>query len=310
MLCAFLRLAVYGLILVGATTAYADEKLAYALQGTTRSAILHAPAATVGHAATLVIALYGSGDNADHFQQSVGIDAVADQENFVVVYPEAIDAHWNYGRPVRKMPLLHGQQVDDIGFIRTLIDDLVTRKLVDENRVYVTGFSRGAQFSFTLACALPDKIAAIAPVSGLMTEFQIDDCRPGHPMPIMMVNGTSDDTLLYDGFLSEDYRQLSVPETIEYWRQIDGCIGEDDIKTLPHLNDHDRTRVSQFNWTGCKAGTGVRFYRIENGGHRWSRLVGSGNDDPIKGVRFGGRNGDIETAAEIWDFFKQYQRHQ
>ncbi|MGV1768010.1 alpha/beta hydrolase family esterase [Rhizobium rhizogenes] len=310
MLETLLRLAIVSLALIGSTSAYADEKLTYALQGTTRSAILHAPTATVGHAAPLVIALYGSGDNAKHFQQSIGFDAVADRENFVVVYPEAIDAHWNYGRPVRKMPLLNGQQVDDVGFIRTLIDDLITRKLVDENRVYVTGFSRGSQLSFTLACALPDKIAAIAPVSGLMTEFQIDDCRPGHPMPIMMVNGTSDNTLLYDGFLSQDYRQLSVPETLDYWRRTNGCTGEEDIKTLPHINDHDRTHVSLYSWTGCSAGTGIRFYRIENGGHRWPRLVNSGNTDPIRSVGFGHRNGDIETAVEIWDFFKQYQRHQ
>jgi polyhydroxybutyrate depolymerase len=309
MLFARLRQAIACLILVAPMAAHADETLTYTLQNTPRNAILHVPAATVGHAAPLVIALYGSGDNAAHFQTSIGFDAVADRENFIVVYPDAIDAHWNYGRPVKKMPLLNGQQVDDIGFIRTLIDDLVTRKLVDANQVFVTGFSRGAQFSFTLACALPDKIAAIAPVSGLMTEFQIGDCRPGHPMPIMMVNGTSDDTLPYDGFLSEDYRLLSVPETLEYWRQIDGCTGED-AKPLPRLNDHDRTRASLFNWTGCSAGTGVRFYRIENGGHRWPRLVESGNDDPIKGVRFGGRNGDIETAVEMWDFFKQYQHHQ
>ena len=307
MLCACLRLTVACLILIGSTPTYAEDNLTYALQSTTRTAILHVPAAVVGHVAPLVIALYGSGDNAAHFQTSIGLDAVADRENFIAVYPEAIEAHWNYGRPLRKMPLLNGQQVDDISFIRTMIDDLVTRKIVDANRIYVTGFSRGAQFSFTLACALPDKITAIAPVSGLMTEFQIDDCRPGHPMPIMMVNGTSDDTLLYDGFLSEDYRQLSVPETLEYWRRIDGCTGEEDIKMLPHLNDHDRTRASLFNWTGCRAGTGVRFYRIENGGHRWPRFVESGNTDPIKGIRFGGRNGDIETSVEVWDFLKQYQ---
>src|SRR4051812_19519530 len=113
MICGFLRGAVAYLILIGSTSAYADEHLAYPLQNTTRNAILHVPAATVGRAVPLVIALYGSGDSAEHFQHSSGFDAVADRENFVVVYPEAIDAHWNYGRPVRKMPLLNGQQVDD-----------------------------------------------------------------------------------------------------------------------------------------------------------------------------------------------------
>ncbi|TWB46397.1 esterase/PHB depolymerase [Rhizobium sp. ERR 922] len=138
---AFFRLTLALMILMSSTAAHVDETVTYTVQNATRTAILHEPAATVGHAAPLVIALHGSGDSVAHFQTSIGFDAVADRENFIVAYPEASDAHWNYGRPVRKMPLLNGQQVDDIGFVRTLIDDLVTRKLVDANRVYVTGFS-------------------------------------------------------------------------------------------------------------------------------------------------------------------------
>jgi polyhydroxybutyrate depolymerase len=188
-----------------------------------------------------------------------------------------------------------------------MIADLVSRGIVDGKRVYATGFSLGALMTYTLACALPDDFAATAPVASAMNEAQMESCKPGHPMPIMMVNGTSDDVQLYDGYIRPFGRLLSVSETTEYWRRIDGCTGEDE-RPLPRLNKHDATRIKLVDWSGCKADTGVRLYRVENGGHCWPRLVGSGNNDPVEGVPFGGCSGDIETPVKIWDFFKSYRR--
>ncbi len=60
--------------------------------------------------------------------------------------------------------------VDDVGFFRTMLDDLVNRNIADEKRIYATVFSFGALMSYTLACSLPDRIAAIAPVASAMNE--------------------------------------------------------------------------------------------------------------------------------------------
>ncbi|WP_321380679.1 PHB depolymerase family esterase [Rhizobium sp.] len=308
MLKAPLSFATVFLFLIGLASAYADETLSYTWQGVTRTAIVHAPIKTLGHPAPLVIALYGSGDNAKGFQEAILFDRVADQEGFIVVYPDAIDGRWNYGRaPNGNMPLINNQPVDDIGFLRTMISDLVERKLVDKKRIFATGFSRGGLMTFTLACALSDKIAAIATIAGSMTEAQMDDCKPTHLIPTMMINGTSDDSVFYDGHIWSSTRLVSIPETLNYWRRQGGCSGQDKITALPHLNKNDHTRASLINWTGCKTGTGVRFYRIDNGGHSWPRLVDPNNPEPTHGQDFGGRNGDFETPVEIWNFFKQYQ---
>lgn len=309
MLKAHFRIAVAFLFLIGSTYAYADEKLTYTWQGAPRTAIMHAPPATVGHAAPLVIALYGSGDNAEGFQKAIRFDAVADRENFIVVYPEAITGRWNFGRAINaRVPLINDQPVDDVGFLHQMIDDLVARRLVDKSKIYATGFSRGALVSFSLACRLPDKIAAIATVAGMMTESQIADCKPGHTMPVMMINGTSDDSLPYGGSQRQDTRFLSAQETLDYRRNINGCTGQDGGKTLPHLNQNDLTRAILFNWTACRAGTAVRHYKIDHGGHSWPRLVDPNDPEPTHGTPSGGRNGDFETPLEVWNFFKHYQR--
>ncbi|MDL2408090.1 hypothetical protein PY650_21020 [Rhizobium calliandrae] len=101
-------------------------------------------------------------------------------------------------------------------------------------------------------------------------------------MPVTMVNGTSDEVQRYDGYIRSNGRLLSVPETTEYWRRIDGCTGEN-ATPLPRLDPHDLTRASLVQWSGCRPDTGVQLYRIENGGHFWPHLVGSGNNNPVDG---------------------------
>lgn len=282
-----------------------DEILHYTWQGVDRTAILHVPAGAAGHRAPLVIVLYGSDDRAAFFQKNSGFDAVADRQNFVTLYPEAVDGWWALSA---RKPLVNGQPVDDVGLIRTMIDDLTQRGVVDGAHVYASGFSLGALMTYTLACAMPEKIAAIAAVSSGINEAQVEACKPGHPMPVMMVSGTSDSVQIYDGYIRSFGRLLSVPETLEYWRRADGCTGQAAGKPLPHLNDHDLTRTSLVQWSGCMANTGVELYRIENGGHCWPRLAAAGHEAAVDGPRFGGCSNDIETPAEVWNFLKGFSR--
>ncbi|WP_337268659.1 alpha/beta hydrolase family esterase [Oryzifoliimicrobium ureilyticus] len=299
-----LRLPLLAFFLVaGAISAHAeDQLLRYPWQGVERTAILHIPPGAAGHPAPLVVVMYGSDDKAANFQKYSGFDAVADKENFVTLYPEAIDGAWNI---IARKPVINGEPVDDVGFFRTMLNDLVEKKIADPKRIYATGFSFGALMSYTLACSLPDRIAAIATVSSAMNEAQMENCKPGHPMAVMVVNGNSDDVQPYDGAIRTYGRLTSVPETTEYWRRIDGCTGQT-ANFLPHLNPHDLTRANRTEWTGCQAGTGVERFRIETGGHCAPRLATATSDHQQDGPRFGGCSNDFETPVEVWNFFQRY----
>ncbi len=300
-----LRIFVMFLGLIGIASAQADEKRSYQWQGADRTVILHTPEKLGTHPAPLVIALYGSDDNARAFQRAIEFDRVADQQKFIVAYPEAINGWWNYRRSTSpKLPLINGQPVDDVGFLNTMIDDLVARQLVDKNRIYVTGFSLGALMSFTLVCAIPEKITAIATIASPITDGQIENCKPGHPKPVMMIHGTSDPVLPYGGSVWQTTRFLSVPETLAYWQQTNHCKEQDEGNTLPHLHKNDQTKAIVINWTGCSAGTALRFYKIENGGHSWPRLATADDPELNLNTPSGGRNRDFDTPTEIWNFFK------
>jgi polyhydroxybutyrate depolymerase len=274
-------------------------------QGIERSAVLHQPAGAAGPA-PLVVALQGLGQSAEQLRNILNLDVVADREGFAVLYPEAVELRWSYGRPIiQAMPVVGTEPIDDTGFIRLLIDDLVSRKIADPARVYLTGMSRGALMAYTLACALAGQIAAAAPLVSGMTDLQREDCRPAHPVPIMVIAGTNDPAQAYDGWLFATGRLLSVPETMEFWRALHGCTQQDG-KLLPHRDNRDRTRVMLVEWSNCNGGAHLRLYRVNGGGHQIPSLTVIA--DAQSEQRWGMRSRDIETAEEIWAFFKNLSR--
>lgn len=285
--------------------AQAEEPITLTHQGIERSAILHKPAGSPPGPLPLVIALHGYTQSVEHLRGALLLDAAADREGFAVVYPEAIERTWNYGVAVGvPAPTIDGQPVDDVGFVRRLIELLTGRNIADPTRIYVVGSSRGGLMAFTLACVLDDLVAAVAPSITGMTEPQRRDCRPARPMPIMVIASTEDPVQLYDGWIFPAGRLLSVPETMEFWRLLHDCTKQT-AKPLPHRERSDETEVLQIDWQGCRNDAEVRLYRVSGGGHQLPSLA-AGSEELAN--RFGLRNRDFETADEVWAFFKGISR--
>jgi polyhydroxybutyrate depolymerase len=282
----------------------AADILTFAHQNVVRTAVLHRPASTVGREAPLVIALHGSGGTGEGFRMHVRLDPVADREKFVAVYPDAIGTLWSYGRPINQpMPTVAGATVDDVGFIRLLIYDLIDRKIADPTRIYVIGLSRGGLMAYTLACELADRIAAAAPLIAGMTEHQRADCKPARPMPILVIAGTNDTEMAFQGAPGLQGRLLSVADTMEFWRSRHGCV-RSHTQRLPHRDPRDTTQLTLLEWSGCRSNAKLRLYRVEGGGHQIPSLAPAAR--PTSRERFGPRNRDIETAEEVWAFLGSY----
>jgi len=193
------------------------EPLTLTLQGIERTVILHQPTTGPGGPRALVIALHGLRQSVAALRDTLRLDPTADREGFIVAYPAAIDLIWNYGRPIfQPAPMVSGEAADDLGFIRLLIDELVARKLADPARIYVAGVSRGGLTAFTLACAAADRFAAVAPMITGMTEYQLQDCRPSRPVPILVIAGTADRAQSFAGAQGPLGRLISVPDTMNF----------------------------------------------------------------------------------------------
>ena len=253
----------------------------------------------------LLIALHGGGGTGERMERLTlkGFNALSDKEGFVVVYPDGIEKHWNDGREKVRYRA-HREKIDDIGFISALIDDLVKRLNIDNKRIYVKGISNGAMLSNRLACELSGRITAIAPVAGNMPYDLAPHCSPSKPISVLMISGTKDPMMPWEGGEASFGRLrfgrvLSVMETIKFWVAHNQCLPIPVITYEPDKDSSDGTLVRKEAYNGCKDGTDVILYAIENGGHTWP---GGWQYLPEKSV--GKISRDIDASEVIWSFFK------
>lgn len=289
------------LLLLAATSARA-ENASLSFQGIDRPYLLHN--AAKGNPRPLVVALHAWDQPTDDLQQSWTMDAVAEREGFAVVYPRSLKGRWSYVE-TRSVRLPNGEgTVDDLGFLRALIDRLIEDKVADPGRIYVAGVSNGALMTWTLACGLADRLAGAAPLLSGMVQRQLEQCRPGRQLPLLVIAGTEDWTQPYDGWIVPGHRLLSIPESLEFWRRQRGCDWVERYFVPPHAPD-DRTRAVRVDWTDCTDSAPMRFLRIEGGGHVLPSYVPlSDREKPGHGQR----SRTVETAEEIWRFFRSSAR--
>jgi polyhydroxybutyrate depolymerase len=247
----------------------------------------------------VVLAFHGAMMNGGLMAGFTGLSKKADEAGFVVVYPYGTGSanrvlFWNAGGMRDKAEA----KVDDVGFVRKILDDLPTVINVDPRRVYATGMSNGAMLCYRLACELSDRIAAIAPVSGTL---MIEQPKPSRPVPVIHFHGTEDRLVPYAGSAepSERYKTFkTVDETMQIWAKIDGCPEEPEFVNLPDTVDDDTT-VSQKIWGPGKDGAEVILYTITGGGHTWP--------GKSRGFGFLGKaTQDISANDLIWEFFEKH----
>ena len=247
----------------------------------------------------LIINMHGLGSNATEQAVYSRFNSFADLNGFIVVYPEGLEMtvpeinytgqHWN---------AYFDTGVDDIGFIDYLIDVLWNKYAIDISRIYATGMSNGGFMSYTLACALSDRIAAIASVTGSMVNVAPQLCNAGRPVPVLQFHGTEDPVVAYEG----EGSILPMEDVIDYWAEQNGCTTEGVTGIdLEDTNPDDNSTVTRFIYNDCSEGGEVNFYRINNGGHTWPGALIILDESTA-----GPTNRDINATALISDFFNSF----
>jgi polyhydroxybutyrate depolymerase len=273
--------------------------------GLRRTFLLHVPPQFApGASLPMVFVLHGGGGEGKRVARLTGFSRLADREGFIVVYPDGINHHWNDGRNVQNFRAQR-ENVDDAGFISSLIDRFVKYLNVDSTRVYATGISNGGMMCNRLAGDRSDRFAAIAPVASAMAEDLPDSCSPGLPISVLAINGTEDPLVPWQGggvgLLTKNGRVLSVPKTIGFWVAHDHCDPKPTVTTLPKKDSEDGMLVRREVYGHGKDGTEVVLYAVEGGGHTWP----GGAERPEK---FGRRSDDFNATEVIWEFFKHHKR--
>ena len=249
-----------------------------------RDYILYVPAMyNASNPTPLVFNFHGYTSNANDQMWYGDFRSIADTAGFIIAHPMGTldnsgNTHFNVG--------WGGSSVDDIGFTSALIDSISAAYSINLNRVYSTGMSNGGYFSYHLACNLSTKIAAIASVTGTMSQFTYNNCNPQHPTPVMEIHGTADAVVDYS----------SIPNVMDYWVIYNQCDTQSVFTPMPNINTLDGCTAEHFVWQNGLNGVEVEHFKIVDGGHTWPGTV-----FPSSGTNY-----DINASVEIWRFFSKY----
>ena len=265
-------------------------------QGHTRTYYIYTPKSYKSERSMpMVLVFHGDNGTGHSIADVTQFNKLAEQKGFIAVYPDGINKRWTLrGNP--------SGRVNDVAFTDALITHIKQIRNIDSSKVYASGFSRGAILTQALACQLPDKIAAFASVAGSLPARLKPKCQPNNPVSMLMINGTNDTAVHYEGDEKTARGALiSIPEAITHWRVQDKCTSPAQIKQIPGPNPNDHYYVKTTYYANCRGGSEVLLTDVIQGGHSWP---GGASQDPNQ-IKFNNAIG-YNASNTIWDFFSRH----
>jgi len=277
---------------------------------------MHIPSCYTGdEPLPIILVLHGHPSNSKMMQLGVELDEKADEEGFIVVYPDGEKAPCPLFMFALLMMLQRGcwwnawdynkiNRVDDVDFIRELINKLQENININTSRIYITGISGGALMTYRLGAELSDIVAAIAPVAGTVGGIwfnQPNDSapyiipEPSNPVPTVIFHGLEDRNVPYEGGWIEgklgpipfSVYYLSVNESVSFWVDHNNCNPEPEVNVSGN--------IIKTTYADGDDDSEVVLYTVIDGGHEW---FGSSF--------FPDRHFSIND--NMWDFFEKHPK--
>ncbi|OYQ43501.1 hypothetical protein CHU92_03310 [Flavobacterium cyanobacteriorum] len=227
---------------------------------------------------------------------------LADNEKFLLLYPQGYLNTWNDGRPTAAN--LSG--VDDVNYFRQLCNYAVANLDADPSRIYVTGLSSGGFMASRLGCELSDRIAAIAVVGATLEQGVFNNYSPGRYVPAMIIQGTADPFVPINGGIvlpGAGGYAMSHSAAVSKWISINNCSSSPVVTNIPDTAN-DGTTIDKNVYSNAGNTSEVVGYVVNNGGHTWPQGL------QYQSVSVIGRTTqNLNANSVIWAFCKRWRRN-
>ncbi|GJO11007.1 alpha/beta hydrolase family esterase [Mycobacterium marinum] len=262
--------------------------------GAERTFNLYRPQGLTG-AVPLVVMMHGGFGNGAQAERAYHWNDKADQQHFLVAYPDGLHRAWNAGTCCG---LPQRNNVDDVGFLTAMVAEIGKQIPIDSARVYATGMSNGAMMALRLGCQT-EIFAAIAPVAGTL----VTDCARARPTSVLQIHGTADQSVPYDGGPGQAVKingsprvdGPSVPSVNATWRAIDAC-GPPISSTAGVV-----TTVT----AECADGHTVELISVAGAGQQWP---GGTRGPLLERLGLPEPSTALDATDTIWQFFAGHRR--
>lgn len=237
--------------------------------------------------ASLIFVLHGSGGNGlKSMKSATKLMALAENEHIMIVFPDGYKKNWNECR--KNAPAAANvENIDENAFFSQMIDYFVANYNINPARVFAIGTSGGGHMVYTLAMTMPEKLKGITAIVANIPVLDNMDCvEKKMPMPVMIINGTNDQTNPYNGGISAKNKGLvrSTDESFRYWAMLGGYKGEPTMEALPDTDPTDGKTIEKYTYKQ-KGKPEVALLKVINGEHNNPK--------------------EIDVYLESWSFFKR-----
>ncbi|MFN5478357.1 MAG: alpha/beta hydrolase family esterase [Chitinophagaceae bacterium] len=287
-----MRLFLFSWVLIyslsdGYSQSAAIKKDSIRVDGIDRSFLYKSPASKLKDP-SLVFILHGSGGSGEQMlKRAPELMDIADQENFIAVYPSGYLNYWNECRKAANSKA-NQMNINEEDFFKGMIRYFHQQYNINRRKVFVVGTSGGGHMAYKLALTMPDQIQAITAIIANLPDTNNLDCpEMRKPMNVMIVNGTKDNTNPYDGgeviLGSGNFGFVrSTDRTFAYWSQLSGYTESPRMRVLPDTDPNDGKTIEEYVFSG------------RNKEVILLKVIGGKHDYP----------GDINVHLEAWKFFK------
>lgn len=205
----------------------------------------------------LIVALHGGWGTGKNMQDLTALDVPAGAAGFLVAYPDGVSRAWNAGSCCAT-PMKNN--IDDVGFIKAVVEDVAKSQAIDRQRVYGTGFSNGAMMLYRVACEAPGLFKAIAPVSG---GPMFEGCKSPQPISAYLIQGRADPRIPFDGGEFEGNYRPGLLKIVDQLGQRNAC-GKEQKTTYTDGG------TSCATVQGCPGGIELSWCGLGGVGHQWA----------------------------------------
>jgi polyhydroxybutyrate depolymerase len=224
-----------------------------------------------GQTYPLLLLLHGYGSSAAQQDRYLGMSEVALKRGYVFAAPNGTVSgssrrFWNASEACCNF---EANTIDDVAYLRKLIEEITARYAIDPKRVYVFGHSNGGFMAYRLACDASPIVTAVAGLAGSLRSDP-KSCKPERPVSVLAIHGTDDRVVSYRGgqFSKGGATYPSAEKTIARWAELNGCQPEAassaPIKLLRLTRKPETTAL---RYSGCKDQVRTELWKLEGGSH-------------------------------------------
>lgn len=213
----------------------------------------------------LIIVLHGSMGSGASMSSAIDLNALANDEDVIVAYPDAPAGNWAEGCGCNNADRL---QIPDLEFMDAMIADIDQKYAIDRERIVAAGFSQGGLFATRLACERSTTFAGVVVVAATMSVPLSQTCEPERAIPITFIHGKMDLVLPYYGTNDGALSLLPAEATAQFWADKNNTMSNPVIEYSPSEVSRE-VILYHYISKSWSHHTDVRLYAIERGNHTW-----------------------------------------